>query len=35
VGRSAALAARFIGNVKLFSDGCPKEIVAAGPKRRA
>jgi phosphoenolpyruvate carboxykinase (ATP) len=29
-----ALAARFIENFKLFSDGCPKEIIAAGPKRR-
>ena len=29
-----ALAARFIENFKLFSDGCPKEIAAAGPKRR-
>jgi phosphoenolpyruvate carboxykinase (ATP) len=29
-----ALAARFIENFKLFSDGCSKEIIAAGPKRR-
>jgi phosphoenolpyruvate carboxykinase (ATP) len=29
-----ALAARFIENFKLFSDGCPKEVIAAGPKRR-
>jgi phosphoenolpyruvate carboxykinase (ATP) len=29
-----ALAARFIENFKLFSDGCPKETIAAGPKRR-
>ncbi len=29
-----ALAARFIENFKLFSDGCSKEVIAAGPKRR-
>jgi phosphoenolpyruvate carboxykinase (ATP) len=29
-----ALAARFIENFKLFSDGCPKETIEAGPKRR-
>jgi len=28
-----ALAARFIENFKLFADGCPKEILEAGPKR--
>jgi phosphoenolpyruvate carboxykinase (ATP) len=28
-----ALAARYIENFKLFEDGCPPEIVAAGPKR--
>ena len=28
-----ALAARFIENFKLFADGCPKEVIAAGPKR--
>ncbi len=29
-----ALAARFIENFKLFSEGCPKAILDAGPKRR-
>jgi phosphoenolpyruvate carboxykinase (ATP) len=29
-----ALAARFIENFKLFSEGCTPEIIAAGPKRR-
>jgi phosphoenolpyruvate carboxykinase (ATP) len=29
-----ALAARFIENFKLYSEGCPPEIIAAGPKRR-
>ncbi len=28
-----ALAARYIENFKLFSDGCPPEVVAAGPRR--
>ncbi len=28
-----ALAARFIENFKLFSEGCPAEVIAAGPKR--
>jgi phosphoenolpyruvate carboxykinase (ATP) len=28
-----ALAARFIENFKLFSTGCPDEVIAAGPKR--
>jgi phosphoenolpyruvate carboxykinase (ATP) len=28
-----ALAARYIENFKLFSDGCPDEVIAAGPKR--
>jgi phosphoenolpyruvate carboxykinase (ATP) len=28
-----AMAARYIENFKLFEDGCPPEIVAAGPKR--
>jgi phosphoenolpyruvate carboxykinase (ATP) len=27
------LAARYIENFKLFMDGCPPEVVAAGPKR--
>ena len=30
-----ALAARYIENFKLFADGCPPEVVAAGPKRLA
>jgi phosphoenolpyruvate carboxykinase (ATP) len=29
-----ALAARFIENFKLFSEGCAPEIIAAGPNRR-
>ena len=29
-----ALAARFIANFKLFAEGCPDEVKAAGPKRR-
>jgi phosphoenolpyruvate carboxykinase (ATP) len=29
-----ALAARFIENFKLFSDGCGPEVVAAGPHRK-
>ena len=28
-----AMAARYIENFKLFEDGCPPEIAAAGPKR--
>jgi phosphoenolpyruvate carboxykinase (ATP) len=28
-----ALAARFVENFKLFQNGCPKEIVEAGPRR--
>jgi len=28
-----ALASRYIENFKLFSDGCPDEVIAAGPKR--
>ena len=31
--RYKELAARFIENFKKFEDGCPKEIVDAGPKR--
>jgi phosphoenolpyruvate carboxykinase (ATP) len=27
------LAARYIENFKLFKDGCPQEVAAAGPKR--
>ncbi len=30
-----ALAARYIENFKLFADGCPPEVMAAGPKRLA
>ena len=30
-----ALAARYIENFKLFEDGCPPEVIAAGPKRLA
>jgi phosphoenolpyruvate carboxykinase (ATP) len=30
-----ALAARFTENFKLFADGCPPEVVAAGPRRLA
>jgi phosphoenolpyruvate carboxykinase (ATP) len=30
-----ALAARFIENFKLFAAGCPPEVKAAGPRRRA
>jgi phosphoenolpyruvate carboxykinase (ATP) len=30
-----ALAARYIENFKLFEDGCPPEVVAAGPQRLA
>ncbi|MCL2824474.1 MAG: phosphoenolpyruvate carboxykinase (ATP), partial [Polyangiaceae bacterium] len=28
-----ALVARYLANFKLFADGCPPEVVAAGPKR--
>jgi len=28
------LAARYIENFKLFADGCPPEVLAAGPRRR-
>ena len=28
-----SLASRFIENFKKFTEGCPPEIVAAGPKR--
>jgi len=28
-----ALAARYIENFKKFADGCPPEVIAAGPKR--
>ena len=28
-----ALAARFIENFKLFREGCPQDIIDAGPKR--
>ena len=31
--RYDALAARYIENFKLFADGCPPEVLAAGPKR--
>lgn len=27
------LAARFIENFKKFEDGCPPEVIAAGPKK--
>ncbi len=30
-----SLAARYIENFKLFSDGVPDEVIGAGPKRRA
>jgi phosphoenolpyruvate carboxykinase (ATP) len=30
-----ALAARYLENFKMFADGCPPEVVAAGPKRLA
>ncbi|OFW12182.1 MAG: phosphoenolpyruvate carboxykinase (ATP) [Acidobacteria bacterium RIFCSPLOWO2_02_FULL_67_36] len=30
-----ALAARFIANFKLFAEGCPPEVLAAGPGRAA
>lgn len=28
-----ALAARYIENFKIYSDGCPQEVINAGPKR--
>jgi phosphoenolpyruvate carboxykinase (ATP) len=28
-----ALAARFVANFKLFAEGCPREVIAAGPTR--
>ena len=28
-----ALAARFVENFKLFAEGCPAEVIAAGPTR--
>jgi phosphoenolpyruvate carboxykinase (ATP) len=31
--RYDALAARYIENFKLFAEGCPPEVLAAGPKR--
>jgi phosphoenolpyruvate carboxykinase (ATP) len=31
--RYDALAARYIENFKLYADGCPAEVLAAGPKR--
>ncbi|MGB9770435.1 MAG: phosphoenolpyruvate carboxykinase (ATP) [Candidatus Kapaibacteriota bacterium] len=31
--RYDSLAARYIENFKLFADGCPREVVDAGPKR--
>jgi phosphoenolpyruvate carboxykinase (ATP) len=31
--RYDALVARYIENFKLFADGCPPEVLAAGPKR--
>jgi phosphoenolpyruvate carboxykinase (ATP) len=30
-----ALAARFVANFRLFADGCPPEVLAAGPRRGA
>jgi len=30
-----ALAARFIANFRLFAEGCPPEVIAAGPRRLA
>jgi phosphoenolpyruvate carboxykinase (ATP) len=32
--RKTGLAAAFIENFKLFANGCPAEVVAAGPKRQ-
>ncbi|MFN3306245.1 MAG: phosphoenolpyruvate carboxykinase (ATP), partial [Candidatus Kapaibacteriota bacterium] len=31
--RYDSLAARYIENFKLFADGCPREVIEAGPKR--
>lgn len=31
--RYDSLAARYIENFKLFADGCPSEVIQAGPKR--
>ena len=31
--RYRALASRFIENFKKFKEGCPPEVIAAGPKR--
>jgi len=31
--RYDALVARYIENFKLFAEGCPAEVLAAGPKR--
>jgi len=31
--RYDSLAARYIENFKLFSEGCPEEVIQAGPKR--
>jgi len=31
--RYDALAARYVENFKLYADGCPAEVVAAGPRR--
>ena len=28
-----ALVARYIENFKLYAEGCPQEVIAAGPKR--
>jgi phosphoenolpyruvate carboxykinase (ATP) len=30
-----ALAARYVENFKLFAEGCPPEVISAGPKRLA
>ncbi|MBK9120100.1 MAG: phosphoenolpyruvate carboxykinase (ATP) [Phycisphaerales bacterium] len=32
--RYDALAARFIDNFKLYAEGCPREVLEAGPQRR-
>ncbi|MGD0308632.1 MAG: phosphoenolpyruvate carboxykinase (ATP) [Acidobacteriota bacterium] len=32
-GKYDALASRYIENFKLFEDGCPQEVIDAGPKR--
>ncbi len=31
--RYDALAARYIENFKLYTDGCPEEVAGAGPTR--